>query len=284
MSVSASQLFDFLQRTEVWNIDRHEIASPAFGTLRRSLRQIILRFRNSDDHSALDVLEGLRPLLSEWLTAPVPFDQSVLDTIRDLFGQPAAVQARWGADIRTAYEAALRAGDDLILIENPMRDRLRTVIQELSSQRRVFKIYCHRQARPHFNSLLLPSCGTTVPKLTFLHSLVEYREAEPFDVLIKVGPLRARGWGSAPDAIVTAPRFGTLAQLVWSGSIDDSEFGYDPVSPASEPSAVGKASSFQSVGTGHASLKWTTHVTRFGEDPGAVSTGTADPDTDELQY
>lgn len=147
MSVSATQIFDYLQGQVVWNIDRHEIASPAFGTIRRSLRRIILKFRNSDDHLALDVLDEIRPLLSEWLTGPVPFDQSIIDAMTDLFGQPAAVQARWGPDIRAAYEAAIRAGDDLISIENPMRERLRAAIQELSSQGRAFKIYCHRRAR-----------------------------------------------------------------------------------------------------------------------------------------
>ena len=76
---TASQIFDFLERHGAWNIDRHEIASSAFGTLRRSLRQITLRFRDFDDQLALDVLDGLRPLLSEWLTAPVPFDRSALD-------------------------------------------------------------------------------------------------------------------------------------------------------------------------------------------------------------
>ena len=88
---------------------------------------------------------------------------------------------------------------------------------------------------------------------------------------MKVGPLRARGWRSAPDAIVTAPRFRTLAQLVWSGSIDDSDFGYDPVLPASKPCAPNKTPNFQSASAEHGFLKWATHVIRFGEDTGAVS-------------
>jgi len=52
---------------------------------------------------------------------------------------------------------------------------------------------------------------------------------KPFEVLIKMGPLRSKGWGSAPDAIVSAPRFGTLVQIVWAGCADEDDFGYDPV-------------------------------------------------------
>jgi len=44
-----------------------------------------------------------------------------------------------------------------------------------------------------------------------------------------VGPLRSKGWGSAPDAILSAPRFARLIQIVWSGCGDEEDFGYDPV-------------------------------------------------------
>lgn len=284
MSVSACQIFDFLEGRELWKIERDEIASPGFGSLRRNLRQIISRLGDSDDQLALDIVDGLRPLLSEWLTVPVPFDQSIVDAITDLFGQSEAVEACWGHDIRVAYEAAVRAGGALISSENPMRERLRALIQKLSSQGQIFKIYCHRRARPHFESLLPSFEGTHVQKLAFLHSPSEYRQVEPFDVLVKVGPLRVRGWGSAPDALVTAPRFGTLAQLVWSGSADDPDFGYDPVSPTSEPSETKRPSALRAVSDGHGSLRWTTQVARFGEDPDALSNGSADTAIDDLQF
>jgi hypothetical protein len=281
MGITTSLIFDFLEQRQDWNIDRYEIACAPFGSLRRSLRQIATQFRDSDDPFALAVLDGIRVLLSEWLTVPVPFEQSMLDGLMDLFGPAEGVEARWGLDIRTAYESALRAGGDLISSESPMRDRLRVIVRELLHGALTFKIYCHRQARPHFESLFLPPAALPLPGDTFVHSLRDYRETTPFDCLIKVGPLRARGWGSAPDALVTAPRFGTLAQVVWSDSSDDPNFGYDPILPVYDQSAVNHASVAQKVSKDHG-LKWATRVTRYGEDPGAVLDDATN--IDDLQY
>jgi hypothetical protein len=113
MPISTSAMFEFLDRPTVWNIERYEIASPSFALIRRSLRQIILGLRDSDDQLALDVLDALRPLLSEWLTAPVPFDSAIHHALVDIFGQPTVVQNRWGRDIRLAYETAIEAAETL---------------------------------------------------------------------------------------------------------------------------------------------------------------------------
>jgi uncharacterized protein YukE len=280
MPISTSEMFEFLGQHPVWSIDRHEIASPSFGLLRRSLRQVILGLRDSDDLLALNILDALRPLLSEWLTAPVPFDRAILQAMADVFGEPTAVQSRWGRDIRLAYEAAIGAAESLTATESPLRQALRTLIQELSSETRAFKIYCHRRARSHFDSLFPISDQAPATTLNYIHSLPEYRESELFDVLIKVGPLRARGWGATPDALVTAPRFQKITQVVWTGSLDDPDFGYSPVSPPRESSeSIGPA--LASANGENISLKWATHVTRVGEDPYLESN--ARDDIDDLR-
>ena len=197
MTIAASELFDLLDRHNNCTIERHEIASPVFGLLRRSLRQIVLKLRNSDDQEALNASDRLRVLLSEWLTVPVSFDHSMLDALVDTLGPAQAVQSRWGSDIRKLYDTARDAADDLQSIANPMREKLHEVISDLLALERTFKIYCHRQARIHFESILVPPKAPPFPENTFLHSVRDYRETGPFDVLIKIGPLRARGWGSA---------------------------------------------------------------------------------------
>src|SRR5262249_33426726 len=161
----------------------------------------------------------------------------------------------------------------LILTENPARARLRAVIRELRGQRQIFKIYCHRRAQQYFESIPIPPDDPPISENAFLHSLLEYRDAPPFDALVKFGPLRARGWGSAPDAVLNAPRFGTLVQIVWSGSNDDSDFGFDPVLPAKDQSTIDGARGY---------LNWVTRATQYGEDPGAVF---GDPtSTDDLRF
>lgn len=191
---------------------------------------MIVRLREEESgHEANEIAQRMRDYLSEWLTVPVTYDGHILEAVKVL-GDPALVERRWGADVRMAYDLACRGAQAVQLEENPVRVELRRVIRDLRSRNRTFKIYSHHRARPYFTSLFLDPADLPLLDSDFLGSVREYREAGTFDTLVKMGPLRAWGWGSAPDAIVTAPRFQNLVQLVWSGMADDPGFGYDPVS------------------------------------------------------
>jgi hypothetical protein len=214
-------------------IERHEVSLADFSNLRRNLRSIIVSLNQSDNIEALDLAARYRILLSEWLTVPIPFDEAILDAVRS-FGDPAAVEMRWGHDIRLYYDAARQAADNIKLQTNPIRHKLLDTINDLRAQKQPFKIYCHRLASTYFESLLSSGADAALGKDAFLHTVKDYREAEPFDVLIKVGPLRAKGWGWVPDAILTAPRFVKLVQIVWTGCADESDFGYDPVATSAQ--------------------------------------------------
>jgi hypothetical protein len=280
ISVAASRVFNFLQSHESFAVERYELASTAFGSLRRSVRQIVQRFRESEDQEALNISERLRALLSELLTVPVPLDRAIRDNVMDVLGQGGDVEGRWGSDIRRLYAAALRATEDLQAEENPMRQLLREIIRGLRSRERMFKVYCHRRARSHFETLLIDSADQPLPADVFLHSVKDYRETEPFNVLLKVGPLRARGWGSAPDALTNAPRFDTLVQVLWSGCSDEPDFGYDPTDPGlSRTDSRDDRANSAGMNGNRETVKWRVRVTRSGEDMGPRS----GPEVDELQ-
>ena len=278
MPVNASQIFDFLDRQQACAVERHEIALAAFSALRRNLRFVVMSLREGDDHEPREVSDRLRMLLSEWLTVPVPFDATILESFQTILGSSGNIEARWGRDIRSAYDEARKAAQALLLTDNPVRVDLQTVIRELNEKGRTFRIYCHRRARPHFESLAEPG-NAPLDDGTFLHSVSEYRQAEPFDVLIKVGPLRSRGWGSAPDALLTAPRFATLVQIVWSGCGDEADFGYDPVSGPSGSDAT-EENGVERNGHGHG-ISWMRRVTQIGDDLAALPDYS--PDVDEFQ-
>jgi len=281
MPISASKVFDFLQRNKEVTIERHEIAMTDFNTLRRSLRQIVLKLHDSYDQEALEISYRLRTLLSEWITVPVSLDHLMHDAVSDLFGEAETVQKRWGSDIRKLYDTAKHAAIDLKSSENPVRIKLRKIINDLRSQGLAVRIYCHRRAKPHFHSIFDPPDHLPLEEDIFLHSVRDYRETEPFDALIKVGALRSRGWGSAPDGILTAPRFNSLIQIVWSGCNDEADFGYDPGTPQSN-SASGHIDSTASSSSFHCGfVKWSKHVFRSGEDASAFIGNDTD-DEDEL--
>lgn len=232
MPVIVSSLFDFIQERSSGIIERYEIGSTAFSDVRRRIRSMIFLFHESDDPEAREIAYRLRSVISKWLTVPVRFDNEISLVLKDM-GNPDEVGLRWGRDISSLHKDACLASNQLEELENPLRTELVRIITALHEDRRTFRVYCHRRSREHFESVMESSGVIPIPQGAFIHSVSEYNRTQIFDVLVKVGPLRSRGWGAVPDAILTAPRFKTIFQLVWSGCSDEPAFGYDPVSAQS---------------------------------------------------
>ena len=273
MTVTASRVFAFLEQHPTCSIEKREIHLSVFSVLRRSLRLIVLRLAEEGDDESQDVADRLRRLLSEWLTVPVLFDESLFESISAL-GSADVVERRWGHEIRAAYDHACAAARLLQRTENPARTEVRAAMRDLRNRQSAWKIYCHRRARPHFESIF---AGDPLPPEAFLHSVKDYRESEPFDVLTKVGPLRSKGWGSAPDAILSAPRFAKMLQIVWSGCGDEDDFGYDPagIAGGGPGGGSGGAPAFAASRV----IAWTREVVRIGE----AADFAAAADDDELK-
>jgi hypothetical protein len=272
MSVAASEILDFLEKRQTFTFERHEIASPQFESLRRNLRQIVMKLRESDDNEALEIANAIRILLSECLTTPIIFDKSLENAVAQLFRN--GMQLRWGSDIAALFRVAREAAVGLTTIENPVRAKLKEIIQKAHLNGHRFKIYCHRRAKPHFDSLLASLEDISVPDDIFLHSVRDYRDSETFDVLIKVGPLRSKGWGSAPDAIWTAPRFGVLQLIVWLGSNDEPGFGYDPSQPTKGNSRISHSGNEDA----YRLPKWSVQRSHTGKDEDLRTLNEADWD------
>jgi hypothetical protein len=276
MTITSTQLFDFIEAHPVCFIERHEINEAKFDALRISLRGIVKRFSDCDDAGAHEVSDRIRTFLSEWLTVPIPFDNSVRQALQTL-GNPTDFKRRWGDDIAVLYGDALESARALPA-ENPVRAKLRSIILDLIHSSRLFRIYCHRRARPHWESLLIDS-DASLSDVSFLHTLTSYRQTDPFEVLLKVGPLRPRGWGSVPDAVISAPRFDTLLQFVWRGCRDEPGFGYDPVAPSSNIGSTPENGIVESIDALGNMITWRTSTVC---DP-AVDGDAAENDFDDFQ-
>ena len=232
MPATTSQLFDFLGEHQSFALERQEIASGAFTDLRFSVRSIVMSLSQIDDPDASESIGRLRAVISEWLTVPIRFNDAMSRVLREM-GGAAQIEARWGQDVRVHYENALASADELIAVENPLRAKLAELIRQASATGHGLRIYCHRRAREHFESIQSDYKSLPLGQDVFIHSVAQYRKIEPFNWLLKVGPLRSRGWGAAPDALVTAPRFETLLQVIWSGCSNETGFGYDPAASQS---------------------------------------------------
>jgi hypothetical protein len=275
--VTASQVFDSLDRYPVHSIEKYEIYSAAFSALRRGIRRIVTRLNEEHEVESQEVADNLRMLLSGWLTMPIPFDGTISSSLCFL-GSAIEVEKRWGREVRVAYDIACSAAIDMQREENPARTKLREIIGRLQAEAKDWRIYCHKRATTYYESLSPEE--QLIPR-TFLHSVKDYRETQPFEVLIKMGPLRPRGWGSIPDAVLTAPRFGTLVQIAWFGSADEDGFGYDPVCvnvaqvSAPEPTRTAEPKSLS------CNLAWKQSSSLIGVE---VSDSVADYEYDELKY
>jgi len=281
MPTTTSQFFDFLDEHQSFGLERHEIASAAFTDLRYSVRSIVMSLSQSDDHDASENIGRMRAVLSEWLTVPVRFDDAMSRVLRAM-GEPAEVEARWGRDIRVHYEDAIASADELTAVENPLRAKLADLIRQASETDHTLRIFCHRRAREHFESLQSDYDHLSLCQDAFIHSVAQYRELEPFNWLFKVGPLRSRGWGAAPDALVTAPRFDTLVQVVWSGCGNEPGFGYDPAtSPSHDATNTSEAGGSIGRSDSKGRLRWKEQITQSRDD--TVGKRGPVPDVDDLE-
>jgi hypothetical protein len=220
--VTASEIFEFIDRTRAIVIDRHELEMPEFSMLRFGMRRMIVLLQESDEHQYAEVSDVLRMSLSSWLTVPILFDEGLLRILTSTLGDQDAVSRLWGRDFGEAYSKAISGARALQGKANPVRTVLEQVVHEALSSKVRFRVLCHKAAIDNFPPM--------IPRDAFFHSAAGYRKAAPFDLLIKVGPLRSRGWGAAPDAILAAPRYGSLCQIVWNGCVDEDGFGYDVTS------------------------------------------------------
>ena len=84
MTVTASQVFSFLEQHPTCSIEKREIHLSVFSALRRSIRLIVVKLNEDGDDESQEIADRLRRLLSEWLTVPVSFDDALLESVSSL--------------------------------------------------------------------------------------------------------------------------------------------------------------------------------------------------------
>jgi len=231
-------LFDFLDGEQNHEIIRTEVHCETYRRLRSGMRSLSAELRESEG-SEQELSVRLGHLACSWLTAPLPFSGFPVE-LRAVLPSPAWVNASWGRPLVALYEDVLHAVDQLASEANPLADAMREFWRHAKESGRALRIYCYRRSRSAFDSTLRAE-SHSIANADYIHSLSDYRQAAIFDTLVKVGPLRATGWGAVPDAILTAPRFRSLRLFVWEGCADEAGFGYDPVESQRDSSSPGDA-------------------------------------------
>lgn len=225
-NLTASAIYEFFQRAPELDLVRIDVASPAFAVFRRNVRRLIEIVR--EDQASIGNAESIQYSLLQWLSVPMPLSEFDLSPIVAL-GTPSTVAFTWGEDARRCLVEAELALDELRTAENPLRIAVQDALLDAAASCDSIRIYCHRTARAHFESLEHWKDILDLATVDFLGSPRDYRASVPFDSLLKVGPFRTRGFSSMPGAVINAPRFHRLIQVAWLGTPDQPGFGVDPI-------------------------------------------------------
>lgn len=225
MTLESSHIFEHLENKLPGEICRFEIIAPDFMFFCHLLQRLHSILSQSDQQEEIMIRERLRLILSEWFTNPVPF-QEICNVVQ-IFDDREILKKGWGEEAACLYDEIVSTAQRLSKKENPLQKCIAKVMQKLKIHKKSFKIYCHKKSRPYFDKLF--EMSPLEKERVYLHTLNDYKVSEIFDALIKVGPMRSFGWGSVPDAILSAPFFSTLLHFVWSGARDEASFGFDPI-------------------------------------------------------
>jgi hypothetical protein len=226
MNHSTTAIYEFLEGAPDLEHVRIDVASPAFAAFRRNIRRLVEIVR--EDQASIADADRLQYSLLQWLSVPLPIAYFDLSPIFSP-GTHEAFAARWGEDARRCLHEAEIALEELRSSENPLRLAVQEALLREAATSGSIRIYCHRTARGHFESLEHWNDITELATVDFLGSPRDYRASVLFDTLLKVGPLRTRGFSSMPGAVYNAPRFRKLVQVTWFGSPNETGFGDDPV-------------------------------------------------------
>lgn len=225
MQTFATDLIERAQQQR--SILRREVCLTEVNELRLAFSRAINYLRETNDEDDIDFASSLSVYRNRLLTEPVEFrvySKEVLKLLSTLYA-PQHYSERFYQDFKQ-LTANLEAIADK---DNPLHDVIAQDIEESAAGDSKMRIWCYAQSKRLYQEIARQSLNYELDDDWFVHSVSMYSGQRPFDELLLVGPMRSRGWNRLPDAVVSAPRFQTIKQIVWDGMIDDPELGYDPV-------------------------------------------------------
>lgn len=204
--------------------------SPLFSSIRQHMRILFSELYQPDsDPNVNESALLLRFEIQKWLTSPMMPDIGLFP--RCGLADAAQIRRQWGTHTAQTIEHL----KDLITrytnegsVLNAEFVRLFIELQCEYGKNHA-RIWCQPKERDLFRELL--GGLVDINDGEFVSTLTEYRKLPPANVLIRFGPLRTRGFGSAPEALITAPSYRRLIRFVWAGLADEEGFADDPVLP-----------------------------------------------------
>lgn len=116
-----------------------------------------------------------------------------------------------------------RSGNSILIDE--FRRQIINAISEFGVDR--IRIACRSREIANFQKLLNDDVELTDTQ--FITGLKEYRAAQPFDVLFRIGSFRMEGVQKIAPPILNAPKYRKLIRFCWDRTSDELELAKDPI-------------------------------------------------------
>jgi hypothetical protein len=172
----------------------------------------------------------LRFEMQRWLTSPLMPEIGLF--LRCGLNDDERNRSQWGTPVAQIVTLLKNLITRYVVEGSVLNDEFVRMYVELAGEygEGRIKIWCHPKERDLFRNLL--EGLTELDDLAFISTLGEYRKISSTDALIRFGPLRTRGFGSAPEALITSPSYRRMVRLIWTGLEDEEGFADDPVMPS----------------------------------------------------
>ncbi|APO81848.1 hypothetical protein [Pseudomonas putida] len=204
--------------------------SPLFSAIRYRMRMLYSALYQPDGDPHLNESALLlRFEMQKWLTSPLMPDIGLF--LRCGLADDGRVCRQWGEHaaqtVQLLKDLIMRYAEEGSVLNTEFVRLFVELTCEYGEDR--IRIWCHPKERDLFRDLLKGL--TDLDDGVFVSTLAEYRKIPPVDALIRFGPLRTRGFGNVPEALITSPSYRRLVRLVWAGLEDEERFADDPVLP-----------------------------------------------------
>lgn len=201
--------------------ERITVECPVYAASRHALNQVIATLIRTGDDRAIVVIADLLKIRREMDSTPTAFDDSLRQRIEGIIGRRDSLMMRWGESACKAYDRLLAEYDALARAGNALRDTLKSAISVGDGHPEAggVAVYCRRASLGDFGAVF-------DHRVQFLHSPAQYRSHGVFDTLVVQGGLRRSAGGSAPDAILLAPHYRHLVQVMWAVDMDEPDVGH----------------------------------------------------------
>lgn len=213
--MNPSAIFDLWQSMPLFKREQIRVACPAFNCLRRDLNLLTRALIEIETDDAARVALDFLEIRREMECRPASFDKNWMDRVNSLAGGRSSFRMRWGERLSSLHDDMVKSGEALLRSGNALSQVFASRTKQLRGKT---SIWCHRTAI----DLL---CDTVGSEFHLMHSLPGYRESSIFDNLVVLGGLRKYGSGRVPEAVLLAPHFFHLVQVMWSSDWDDHDFG-----------------------------------------------------------